>query len=206
MNAIKSNNIYNKSKIEKKLGFFEKYLTLWVALCIIIGIIIGRVLPDISVILSEFQYAHVSIPIAICLFFMIYPIMVQIDFRKVIDKGKILLVNLAKGSLGEDISSFLGSLIITKIQLAALSRINVPESQRKDFYLYVDEFQEFVASETFDGILSEARKYRLCLMLAHQYIGQLDEELKKAIFGNVGTVITFPVGPDNGEFLNTCKT
>jgi len=125
----------------------------------------------------------------------------RIDFREVIDKRKILLVNLAKGRLGEDISSFLGSLIITKLYLAALARIEVPESNRRDFYLYVDEFQEFVASETFEGILSEARKYRLCLVLAHQYIGQLDEELRKAIFGNVGTIIAFPVGPENGEFL-----
>jgi len=125
----------------------------------------------------------------------------KIDFREIIDRGKILLVNLAKGRLGEDISSFLGSLIITKIQLAAMSRINVPETERKDFYLYVDEFQEFVASETFEGILSEARKYRLCLVLAHQYIDQLDEELRKAIFGNVGTIVAFPVGPENGERL-----
>jgi hypothetical protein len=125
----------------------------------------------------------------------------KIDFREVIDEGKILLANLAKGRLGEDISSFLGSLIITKIQLAAMSRIDVPERERRDFYLYVDEFQEFVASETFEGILSEARKYRLCLVLAHQYIGQLDEELRKAIFGNVGTIIAFPVGPENGESL-----
>jgi hypothetical protein len=125
----------------------------------------------------------------------------KIDFREVIDKGKILLVNLAKGRLGEDISSFLGSLIITKIQLAAMSRIDIPENERRDFYLYVDEFQEFVASETFEGILSEARKYRLCLILAHQYIDQLDHELRKAIFGNIGTIIAFPVGPENGEFL-----
>jgi len=125
----------------------------------------------------------------------------RIDFREVIDQGKILLVNLAKGRLGEDISSFLGSLIVTKLYLAALARIEVPEPNRKDFYLYVDEFQEFVASEAFEGILSEARKYRLCLVLAHQYLGQLDEELRKAIFGNVGTIIAFPVGPENGEFL-----
>jgi type IV secretory pathway TraG/TraD family ATPase VirD4 len=125
----------------------------------------------------------------------------RIDFREVIDQGRILLVNLAKGRLGEDISSFLGSLIVTKLYLAALARIEVPESNRRDFCLYVDEFQEFVASETFEGILSEARKYRLCLVLAHQYIGQLDEELRKAIFGNVGTMIAFPVGPEKGEFL-----
>jgi len=125
----------------------------------------------------------------------------RIDFREVIDKGKILLVNLSKGRLGEDISSFLGSLIVAKIQLAAMSRVDLPEEERRDFYLYVDEFQEFVASETFEGILSEARKYRLSLVLAHQYIGQLNDELRKAVFGNVGTIIAFPVGPENGEFL-----
>ncbi len=117
------------------------------------------------------------------------------------DKQKILLVNLAKGRIGEDNSSFLGSLIITKLQLAAISRIDTQEEQRKDFYLFVDEFQNFVATETFDGILSEARKYKLCLALAHQYIGQLDERLSKAIFGNVGTIITFPIGAENGESL-----
>ena len=125
----------------------------------------------------------------------------KIDFREVIDKRKILLVNLAKGKLGEDISSFLGSVIVTKIQLAAMSRIDTPEPERRDFYLYVDEFQEFVASETFEGVLSEARKYRLCLVLAHQYIGQLDQELRRAILGNVGTIVAFPVGAENGEFL-----
>ncbi len=125
----------------------------------------------------------------------------KIDFREVIDKGKILLVNLSKGRVGEDVSSFLGSLIITKIQLAAMGRVDVLENDRKDFYLYVDEFQEFVASEAFEGILSEARKYRLCLTVAHQYMGQLDEGLRKAIFGNVGTIITFPVGPENGKLL-----
>ena len=77
------------------------------------------------------------------------------------------------------------------------SRIDIPEEQRKDFYLFVDEFQNFVSTETFEDILSEARKYRLCLTLAHQYIGQLDEDLRKAIFGNVGTIIAFPVGSEN---------
>ncbi len=125
----------------------------------------------------------------------------NINFRDVVDQGKILLVNLSKGRVGEDISSFLGSLIVTKLQLAAMSRIDVLEEQRKDFYLYVDEFQEFVAAEAFEGILSEARKYRLCLMVAHQYIGQLDENLRKAVFGNVGTIISFPVGPEDAEFL-----
>ena len=125
----------------------------------------------------------------------------KIDFRDVMDNQKILLVNLAKGRIGEDNSSFLGSLIITKLQLAAISRIDIPEEQRQDFYLFVDEFQNFVSTETFEGILSEARKYRLCLTLAHQYIGQLDEDLTKAIFGNVGTIIAFPIGAENGEML-----
>jgi hypothetical protein len=125
----------------------------------------------------------------------------KIDFREVMDNQKILLVNLAKGRVGEDNSSFLGSLIITKLQLAAIRRIDIPEEQRKDFYLFVDEFQNFVSTETFEDILSEARKYRLCLTLAHQYIGQLDEDLTKAIFGNVGTIIAFPVGAENGEML-----
>jgi type IV secretory pathway TraG/TraD family ATPase VirD4 len=125
----------------------------------------------------------------------------KIDFRWIMDSQKILLVNLAKGRIGEDNSSFLGSLIITKLQLAAISRIDIPEEQRKDFYLFVDEFQNFVSTETFEGVLSEARKYRLCLTLAHQYSGQLDEDLTKAIFGNVGTIIAFPIGAENGEML-----
>lgn len=82
-----------------------------------------------------------------------------------------------------------------------MSRIDILENERKDFFLFVDEFQNFVSIETFENILSEARKYRLCLALAHQYIGQLDEELRKAIFGNVGSIITFPIGSENGETL-----
>jgi len=125
----------------------------------------------------------------------------RLKFQDIMDQGKILLVNLAKGKLGEDICSFLGSLIVTEFQLASLSRIDIPEEERRDFYLYLDEFQNFVATETFESILSEARKYRLCLILSHQYIGQLSENLRKAIFGNVGTIVAFPVGPENGEFL-----
>lgn len=106
----------------------------------------------------------------------------KIDFRRIMNRKKIFLVNLAKGKLGEDNASFLGSLIVTKLQLAAMSRIDVPEDERKDFYLFVDEFQNFVSTETFEDILSEARKYRLCLTLAHQYIGQLDEKLRNLSF------------------------
>lgn len=125
----------------------------------------------------------------------------RIDFRDVMDSGKILLVNVSSGRIGEDASSFLGSLIVARLQLAAMSRIDVPEAERKDYFLYVDEFQRMVVTEAFEGILSEARKYRLCLTIAHQYLDQLDEKLRNAVFGNVGTIITFPVGPVNGESL-----
>jgi hypothetical protein len=125
----------------------------------------------------------------------------RIDFREVMDTGKVLLVDLSKGRLGEDSAAFLSALLTVKLQLAAISRVDVPEERRRDFYLYIDEFQSFVATEGLDDILSEARKYRLCLTLAHQYMGQLDERLRQAIFGNVGTIITFPVGPENGERL-----
>ncbi len=127
----------------------------------------------------------------------------SINFRSVIDEGKILLVNLAKGKLGEDNAAFLGSLIIMKLQLAALSRADVPEDERRDFYLTVDEFQTFAASNAqgLDDILSEARKYRLSLTLAHQYIGQLDERVRQAILGNVGTVISFAIGAEDADLL-----
>ena len=132
----------------------------------------------------------------------------SIDMREVMDQGKILIVNLSKGKIGEDASQLLGALIITRLQLAAMGRVNVPEEQRKDFYLYVDEFQNF-ATDAFAGILSEARKYRLCLILTHQYIAQLDSmgekgkntKVRDAIFGNVGTIITFRVGAADAEFL-----
>jgi CxxC-x17-CxxC domain-containing protein len=109
-------------------------------------------------------------------------------------------MNLAKGRVGEDNSALLGAMMITKIQLAAMSRVNIPENERKDFYLYVDEFQNF-ATESFAGILSEARKYRLNLILAHQYIEQVDEMVTAAVFGNVGTIVTFRVGATDAEFL-----
>jgi len=123
-----------------------------------------------------------------------------IDMRKVMDEGKILIMNLSKGRIGEDNSRLLGALLITKLQLAAMSRVDVPEKQRKDFYLYVDEFQNF-ATESFAAILSEARKYRLSLILAHQYITQMEEEVRDAVFGNVGTIISFRVGAEDAEFL-----
>ncbi|MEK7566351.1 MAG: type IV secretory system conjugative DNA transfer family protein, partial [Patescibacteria group bacterium] len=120
--------------------------------------------------------------------------------RKVMDEGKILIVNLSKGRIGEDNSALLGAMLITKLQMAAMSRIDIPVDKRRDFYLYVDEFQNF-STESFANILSEARKYALNLTLAHQYIEQLDEKVRAAIFGNVGTVILFRVGAFDAEFL-----
>lgn len=123
-----------------------------------------------------------------------------IDMREIMDNGKILLMNLAKGRIGEDNSSLLGAMMVTKIQLAAMSRVDIPEEQRRDFYVYVDEFQNF-ATESFATILSEARKYRLNLIVAHQYIEQLDEKVQAAVFGNVGTIVCFRVGAADAEFL-----
>jgi CxxC-x17-CxxC domain-containing protein len=130
----------------------------------------------------------------------------SLDLRKVMDEKNILLLNLSKGRIGEDASALLGAMLITKLQLAAMSRVNTPESERNDFYLYVDEFQNFV-TESFAGILSEARKYRLCITLAHQYIGQLAPQgsttIRDAVFGNVGTMAVFRVGAEDAEFLKT---
>jgi len=123
-----------------------------------------------------------------------------IDMRKIMDEGKILILNLSKGRIGEDNSMLLGALLITKIQLAAMSRVDVPEEKRRDFFLYVDEFQNF-ATESFVNILSEARKYRLALILGHQYITQMDETVRDAVFGNVGTILCFRVGAEDAEFL-----
>jgi hypothetical protein len=122
------------------------------------------------------------------------------NIRQVMDQGKILIVNLSKGKMGEDNSNFLGLVLVPRILAAAMSRANIPESERKDFYLYVDEFQNF-ATDSFASILSEARKYRLNLIVANQFIGQIDENIKNAIFGNVGTVMTYRVGVTDANFL-----
>lgn len=122
------------------------------------------------------------------------------DFRQVMDEGKILLINLSKGKLGEENSNFLGLVLIPKILVAAMSRQDMPEDQRRDFYLYVDEFQNF-ATPDFATILSEARKYHLNLTVANQFIGQMDEEVKNAVFGNVGTLISFRVGVTDASYL-----
>ncbi|MDO8259998.1 MAG: TraM recognition domain-containing protein, partial [Candidatus Magasanikbacteria bacterium] len=124
----------------------------------------------------------------------------SLDMRKIMDEGKILILNLSKGRIGEDNSALLGAMMITKIQLAAMSRVDIVEKTRQDFYLYVDEFQNFT-SDSFANILSEARKYRLNLILAHQYIEQLSETVKFAVFGNVGTLIVFRVGAADAEAL-----
>lgn len=127
-----------------------------------------------------------------------------IDVDEIMNSGKILLVNVSKGRIGEDNSAILGAMIITKIQLSAMERVRIPEEDRRDFYLYVDEFQNF-ATDSFVNILSEARKYRLNLIIAHQYIGQLVTDsstaVRDAVFGNVGTMVSFRVGAADAEAL-----
>lgn len=125
------------------------------------------------------------------------------DMRKVMDEQKILIVNLSKGRIGEQNTNLLGSMIITKMYLAAMSRAEVSEARAKalpPFYFYVDEFQSF-ANETFADILAEARKYKLALIIAHQYVAQMEEKVRDAVFGNVGTTISFRVGPLDAELL-----
>jgi len=127
-----------------------------------------------------------------------------IDVDEIMNNQKILLVNVSKGRIGEDNSAILGAMIITKIQLSAMERVRIPEDERKDFYMYVDEFQNF-ATDSFVNILSEARKYRLDLIIAHQYVGQLVTDastaVRDAVFGNVGTMVSFRVGAADAEFL-----
>jgi len=122
------------------------------------------------------------------------------NFRKVMDEGKILLINLAKGRIGEENSQFLGLILVPKILIGAMSRQDIPEEKRKPFYLYVDEFQNF-ATPDFAQILSEARKFGLSLTVANQFIGQMEEEVKNAIFGNVGSLISFRVGVTDANYL-----
>jgi type IV secretory pathway TraG/TraD family ATPase VirD4 len=125
------------------------------------------------------------------------------DLRKMMDENKIIIINLSKGRVGEANANLLGSMFITKIYLAAMSRADVSEKELQklpNFYLYVDEFQSF-ANESFADILSEARKYKLNLTIAHQYIEQMSEEVRAAVFGNVGTMVTFRVGAFDAEIL-----
>jgi len=122
-----------------------------------------------------------------------------IDLREIMDNKRILLVDLAVGKVGEDVSALLGAMMITKIQLSAMQRANIPEAERQDFYLYVDEFQNF-ATESFATILSEARKYRLSLIMTNQYIAQMPEVVRDAVFGNIGTLASFRVGATDAAF------
>jgi len=124
----------------------------------------------------------------------------SLDLRFAMDRGKIVVVNLSKGKIGEDNSALLGAMMITKFQLDAMSRADILEKDRRDFYLYVDEFQNF-ATDSFATILSEARKYRLNLTMANQYIEQMSDEVRSAVFGNVGTLITFQVGYDDAAYF-----
>lgn len=123
-----------------------------------------------------------------------------IEPRRIMDDRKIFIVNLSKGRIGEDNMRLLGNMVIIKLQLAAMERVDMAESERKDFFLYVDEFQNF-ATPSFANILSEARKYRLALILAHQYIEQLDETVRDAIFGNVGTILAFRIGSPDALYM-----
>ena len=135
---------------------------------------------------------------------LVRPIIAQqtssFNFREIMDQGKILLVNLSKGRLGDINSYLLGMIIVGKILIAAFSRADIPEEKRRDFYLYIDEFHS-VTTRTIASALAEARKFRLNLIFANQYIGQLDEETKKAIFGNVGSILAFRVGPEDAKYL-----
>jgi hypothetical protein len=122
------------------------------------------------------------------------------NIREIMDNGKILIVNLSRGLMGEDNAGIIGAMMVTKIQLSAMSRADIPEPQRRPFYLYVDEFQNF-ATDSFAVILSEARKYALNLTVANQYISQMSQPVRDAVFGNVGTIISFRISPDDAPFL-----
>lgn len=125
----------------------------------------------------------------------------KVNLRWAMDNKKIVVVNLSKGKIGEDNSSLLGAMMVTKFQIDAMSRANIPEKERVDFYLYVDEFQNF-ATDSFATILSEARKYKLNLSMANQYIAQMPDEVRDAVFGNVGSILSFQVGVDDAEYLS----
>lgn len=124
----------------------------------------------------------------------------RVDARFMMDRGRIFVADLSKGKLGSDKTSLLGALLVTKFQLAAMARADIAEEDRKDFMLYVDEFQSF-STDSFVSILSEARKYRLCLTLSHQYIDQVPREIRDAVFGNVGSLVSFRVGERDAEIL-----
>lgn len=125
----------------------------------------------------------------------------RLDLRSVMDSGKVLIVNLSKGRIGDDAATLLGSLLVTSLQIAAMGRAEIPEWLRRDFFLYIDEFQSF-STDSFTTIFSEARKYRLALTIANQYLAQMDEQTEAAVFGNVGTLLLFQVGAKDAEVLS----
>jgi hypothetical protein len=125
----------------------------------------------------------------------------KVSIPFVMDTGRIFIANLSKGKLGADKANLLGSLLTTQFQLGAMSRVNQPEAERRDFYLFIDEFHNFT-TDAFAAILAEARKYRLCLTLSHQYIEQVPESIRAAIFGNVGSLISFRVGHSDAQELS----
>jgi hypothetical protein len=124
----------------------------------------------------------------------------KVSIPFVMDNERLFIANLSKGRIGEDKANLLGSFLVTQFQLGAMARANCPEEERRDFYLFIDEFQNF-STDAFASILAEARKYRLCLILSHQYIDQLSLPVRQAVFGNVGTLITFRIGHTDGEVL-----
>ncbi len=124
----------------------------------------------------------------------------KVDIPFVMDNGRLFIANLSKGQLGHDKANLLGSLLVTQFQLGAMARSNRPEDERRDFYLFIDEFQNF-STDAFASILAEARKYRLCLTLSHQYIDQLSLPVRQAVFGNVGTLIAFRIGYADAEVM-----
>ena len=124
----------------------------------------------------------------------------KVDIPFIMDNGRLFIANLSKGRLGHDKANLLGSLLTTQFQLGAMARVNRPEDARRDFYLFIDEFQNFT-TDAFASILAEARKYRLCLTLSHQYIDQLPLPIRQAVFGNVGTLIAFRIGNTDAEVM-----
>jgi energy-coupling factor transporter ATP-binding protein EcfA2 len=124
----------------------------------------------------------------------------KVDIPFVMDNGRLFIANLSKGQLGHDKANLLGSLLVTQFQLGAMTRSLKPESERRDFYLFIDEFQNF-STDAFASILAEARKYRLCLTLSHQYIDQLPDTIRQAVFGNVGTLVAFRMGYTDAEAM-----
>ena len=125
---------------------------------------------------------------------------VDLSFRKCMDRGEVIIINLSKGVVGEDSASLLGALLLTTFALAAYSRANIQEGERKEFFLYVDEFQSFQTLAVAD-MISELRKYRLALIVAHQHLHQLDEEVRHALIGNAGTLIAFRSGATDAQLL-----